>query len=68
MKKPLKFYDMGDKPLAFDVKCKNAVVIPAGTRNVQIAFRRSHLQRWDEETQKMVNLNIYLYRGRMYHA
>lgn len=67
-RRPLSFYDMGDKPLKHDVKCNTKVVIPAGTKGVQIAFRRSHLTRFDAESGKQVNLNIYLYKGRMYHA
>lgn len=36
------------QPLKFDVKCGSKVVIPAGTENVKIAYRASHLTRYDE--------------------
>lgn len=55
------------QPLKFDVKCKSKVVIPAGAKNVEIAFRQSHLSRWDEDSQQFVNLNVYRYKNRLYH-
>lgn len=40
----MKFYDMKDRPLAFDVFNTNGkVAIPAGTFNVKIAFKQSSL-------------------------
>lgn len=62
------FYNMGSRPLEFDVKCGSKVVIPAGTKNVKIAFRQSHLTRLDEATGNIVNLNVYIYKGKVYHA
>lgn len=42
----MKFYDMKDRPLAFDVFNTNGkVAIPAGTFNVKIAFKQSSLVR-----------------------
>jgi hypothetical protein len=40
---------------------------------VRIAFRQSHLTRFDEDLQKWINLNVYLVHQpgvgmRMYHA
>lgn len=68
-----KFYNMGSRGLEHDVKCGSKVVIPAGMKNVRIAFRQSHLTRFDEDLQKWVNLNVYLVHQpgvgmRMYHA
>lgn len=62
-----KFYNMGSKGLKHDVMCGKGVAIPAGTKNVRIAFRQSHLQRWDEEKQQFVPMNVYLAKvnGRM---
>ena len=62
-----RFVDMGYRPLKHDVKCKNKVVIPAGTKFVKIAFRQSHLTRFDENDE-LVPLNVYLYKGKIYHA
>lgn len=62
------FYNMGPRPLEFDVKCGSKVVIPAGTKNVKIAFRQSHLMRFDEKLGRFVNLNVYIYKGKVYHA
>lgn len=62
------FYNMGSRPLKFDVKCGSKVVIPAGTKNVKIAFRQSHLMRFDEKLGRFVNLNVYIYKGKVYHA
>ena len=55
-----KFYNMGSKGLKHDVMCGTGVAIPAGTKNVKIAFRQSHLRRWDEEKQKYVPMNVYM--------
>lgn len=64
----MKFYDMGEKPLQFDVIVRGKIVIPKGTKHVKIAFRQSHLTRFNEETQMTERLNVYLYRGKVYHA
>ena len=68
-----KFVNMGNRGLIHDVKCGSKVVIPAGTKYVRIAFRQSHLQRFDEELQRWINMNVYrVYKPgvgwRMYHA
>lgn len=63
-----KFYDMGDKPLKFDVKCKSKVVIPAGTVGVKIAYKQSHITYVNDFGQK-VRMNIYMTPdGKIYHA
>lgn len=64
----MKFYNMGNKPLAYDVKCGKKVVIPIGATNVKIAFRQSHLNRWDDKLQRFVKMNVYIYKGKVYHA
>ena len=64
----MRFVNMKNRPLAFDVKCGSTVVIPAGTTNVKIAFRQSHLYRIDEVTGEKIKLNVYMYRGKVYHA
>ena len=56
------------KPLKFDVKCGSKVVIPAGTENVKIAYRASHLTRYDEASEKFVRLNVYMHKGKLYHT
>jgi hypothetical protein len=55
------------KPLQFDVRCGTKVVIPAGAEGVKIAYRASHLTRWDDEQKKQIRLNVYMYKGRLYH-
>lgn len=63
----MKFYNMGKKPLIHSVYCGKKEVIPAGTTGVKIAFRQSHLTRLDENG-KLVNLNVYIHKGNVYHA
>ena len=55
-------------PTQFDVKCGSKVVIPAGTTGVKIAFGQSHLKRYDENLEKYVPMNVYIYKDRIYHA
>lgn len=64
----MKFYNMGIKPLVYDVKCNSKIVIPAGATGVKIAFRQSHLKRWDDVLNKFVKMNVYIYKGKVYHA
>ena len=64
----MKFFNMRNRPLEFDVKCNNKVVIPAGTRNVKIAFRQSHLTRRDPENGSLIKMNVYMHKGQVYHA
>ena len=52
----------------FDVKCGSKVVIPAGTTGVKIAFGQSRLKRYDENSEKYVPMNVYIYKDRIYHA
>lgn len=73
----MKFYNMKDRPLAFDVLNTNGkVAIPAGTYNVKIAFRQSPLVRNEDGRIYKSDivphggkrLNVYLYRGSVYHG
>lgn len=63
-----RFYNMGERPLAFPVRCNNVTVIPAGTPHVRIAFGQSSLKYKDPETGRVRNMNVYLYKGKLYHA
>ena len=56
------------KPLQYPVYCGSKCVIPAGATGVSIIFRGSHLTRFDENAGEEVRMNVYLYRGRVYHA
>lgn len=53
--------------LKHSVYCGSTVVIPKGTKGVKIAFRQSHLWRKDEETGKLVRMNVYMHKGHCYH-
>ena len=64
----MKFYNMGSKPLEYPVYCNTKVVIPAGATNVKIAFRQSHLTRWDDVLKQRVKMNVYIWKGNVYHA
>lgn len=55
------------RPLDYPVYCGKAEVIPAGATGVAIRFRASHLSRLDENGQR-VPLNVYYWKGRVYHA
>jgi len=66
--KSLHFYNMGNRPLAYPVKCNTKIVIPEGTTGVKIAFGQSHLTYKDPETGRTKKMNVYLYNGRIYHA
>ena len=59
--KSYRFYNMGNTPLAYPVMCGRGVAIPAGTKHVRIAFGQSSLRRWDEDKQKFVPMNVYLW-------
>ena len=63
----MKFYNMGDRPLAYDVCLKNKVVIPAGTTHVKIAFGQSPYTYVNEDGIRK-HLNVYMYAGRYYHC
>lgn len=63
-----KFFNMGTRGLVYPVKCGKKTVIPAGTTHVRIAFGQSHLRYWNEDKQKYVPMNVYLYKGKLYHA
>ena len=63
----MKFVNMGNRPLNHDVRSRKTIVIPKGTRNVEIAFRQSHLTRFDKESGRIVKLNVYRYNGKTYH-
>lgn len=62
-----RFYNMGKRGLEYPVMCGKGVAIPAGTTGVRIAFGQSHLQRWDENKQKFVPMNVYCWKGHLYH-
>ena len=63
-----KFYDMGEKPLAFDVRCKTKTVIPAGTKHVKIAFEQSR-QTYVDSFGKVRRMNVYMTPdGQIYYA
>ena len=73
----MKFYNMKDRPLAFDVFNTNGkVAIPAGTFNVKIAFKQSplvrdvdgNIYRSDIVPYGGKRLNVYLYHGSVYHG
>ena len=34
----------------------------------EIAFRQSHLTYRDPESNRLIKMNVYLYKGRVYHA
>lgn len=63
----MKFVNMGSRPLKYDIKCGRTIVIPKGTCNVEIAFKESHLTRFDEKSKRIVKLNVYRYNGKLYH-
>ena len=54
------------RPLAYAVYCNTKVVIPKGATGVKIAFRQSHLRRLDEYGNS-VPMNVYLWKGKLYH-
>lgn len=64
----MKFYNMGSRPLEYAVYCNSKEVIPAGATGVKIAFRQSHLTRWDDILKKRVKMNVYIWKGHVYHA
>ena len=63
-----KWFKMWNRPLTFPVKCGDTVVIPEGAKRVDIAFGQSHLKRYDEEKNKWVKMNVYRWKGKIYHA
>lgn len=63
----MKFYNMRNRGLLYPVYCGTKCVIPAGTKNVKIAFGQSHLKRLDESTGRYVPMNVYLHKGHCYH-
>ena len=62
-----KFYNMGERGLEYPVMCGKNVAIPAGTTGVRIAFGQSHLRRWNEKKQQFVPMNVYCFKGHLYH-
>ena len=64
----MKFQNMGNRPLEYAVYCKTKEVIPAGATGVKIAFRQSHLTRWDNNLKQHVKMNVYIWKGNVYHA
>lgn len=64
----MKFYNMGKKPLNYPVYNGKSIAIPEGATHVKIAFRQSHLRRFDETQNKWIPMNVYLYKGKVIHA
>ena len=64
----MKFFNMGSKAMSYPVRNGSKVVIPEGATGVKIAFRQSHLKRFDEVLQRWVSMNVYIYKGRVIHA
>ena len=62
----MEFKRMG-RPLKYDVFCGKTCVIPAGTKGVEIAYRQSHLMRYDDAACGFVPLNVYRHNGKIYH-
>lgn len=62
------FYNMGNRPLAYPVRSGNKTVIEAGSKYVKIAFGQSSLMYKDPITGKSKHMNVYLHKGKLYHA
>jgi hypothetical protein len=56
-----------NRPLEYAVYCGKKCVIPAGATGVSIRFRASHLHRIDEDG-NTVPMNVYYWKGKIYHA
>jgi hypothetical protein len=54
--------------LKYDVYCGSKCVLPAGTPDVKIAFRQSHLRRYDKCAKRFVPMNVYMHKGAVYHV
>lgn len=61
-------FKMYNKPLQHPVFCGKTCVIPAGAKGVEIAYRQSHLTRYDKVLRRNVRLNVYRYNGKIYHV
>ena len=59
---------MGARPLEYPVKCGSKIVIPKGTTGVKIAFGASRLTYEDPDTGRIKHMNVYLFKGKVYHA
>ena len=64
----MKFYNMGERPLNYPVRCGSKIVIPAGATHVKIAYGASPFTYRHPETGKFKHLNVYIWKNRMYHA
>ena len=64
----MKFYNMGERPLDYPVRCNTKIVIPAGATHVKIAFGASPFTYRCPETGKLKHLNVYIWKNHMYHA
>ena len=49
----MKFYNMGERPLEYPVRCGSKIVIPAGATHVKIAFGASPFTYIHPETGKL---------------
>ena len=58
----------GKKQKKHEVYNGKSIAIPEGATGVKIAFRQSHLRRFDEDCGKWVPMNVYLYKGKVVHA
>lgn len=64
----MKFYNMGNRPLEHDVCYGSKIVIPKGATGVKIAFRQSPIRAFVKKYGKVMNLNVYIWKNRMYYA
>lgn len=64
----MKFYNMKNKPLKYNVYNGKSIAIPEGSTGVKIAFKQSHLRRFDENLNKWIPMNVYIYKGKIIHA
>lgn len=55
------------QPLRYDVISDGIVVIPKGTSDVEIAYRQSN-KMYRNKDNELVNMNVYRYNGKIYHA
>ena len=67
-RKNLKVKWVALRALQYPVYNGKKCVIPAGTTGVECSFGTSHLQRYDEKSQKWVYMNMYRYNDKIYHA
>lgn len=64
----MKFYNMGERPLERPVFVGKKLVIPVGATHVKIAFRQSPFTYINKITGKRERFNVYMWKGKYYHA